>query len=226
MIDEFAQAVARQSGCDDDLAERLRHEILDHLYQAAEDEGGPPDDAMRAAIGRFGEPELFAGEYTQIVQERRSRTTRNIAIFAIGAVFVSMRLRSFVLPQNWHEAILSTDWGGLLMFVDRYAFILAIIVILCDMLCEKHCHSMGRAGQTIFGINRVFALPLISAALIALSSVTGIVSVVTSQVGALFLGVSSVSLTLFVGLLMLLTGAVILQLYRHISVFLGRKMPI
>ncbi len=223
MIEEFAQKAAKQISCDKELAERLRLEILDHLNEAVHDEHSDTDETRSAAIKRFGDPAELARDYTPIALLKRGRSTRNMAILAIVVVFVTMRLRSFILPHDWYEAIIATDWGHGLMFIDRYAFILAILIIICDMLCDKHCQSYGKISQSIFGVNRVFAFPLAAAGLVVLSALTGIVSVVSLQAGAAWLTSADIPQDLFVIPLLLLTIAVVGQAYRHISTFLNTR---
>ena len=225
MIERFARTAADKIGCDKELAERLRLEILDHLSEAAQEEQGSVEEAERAAIRRFGEPQMLARDYVPVVQLRRGRSTRNMAILAIAVVFATMRLRTFVLPGNWYEAIVSSIWGQGLMFVDRYAFILAMLVILCDMLCEKHCRFVGGGpSQSFFGLNRVFVFPLAGAVLIGMSAGAGIISAVFSQMETALRGAGSLPQQLYLIPLLVLIIAVGTQLYRHVTVFNATKI--
>ncbi|WP_128254795.1 hypothetical protein [Falsirhodobacter deserti] len=146
LIEEYAARTAEAATSDREMAERLRWEIMDHLAEAAEDTQGG-DDPARAAIERFGSPRAFATEYRAAVVKWRLKRMRSTALYGMIAVFVGMRLRNFFLEPGWRDSLQSTLWGDALLAIDRYAFLIAVILLTVGLLSGSRFFPRNRVGD-------------------------------------------------------------------------------
>lgn len=144
LMEEFAARTARAATCDRAAAERLHWEILDHLAEAAADIDQDDDAPVRRAIEQFGSPEAFACEYRASIFVSRLRNMRSTAILSLIVVFVGMRLRNVFLEPDWRVTLESRDWGELLLFVDRYAFLIALLLLAGGLLAKNHTMPLRR----------------------------------------------------------------------------------
>jgi hypothetical protein len=132
MIDTYLQSLARELDFDRSLARRVRQEVEDHLSQAVTaDTTGDLLEAQRTAIANFGDARAIAAQFAVISLARRARLAGIDALLAIGCVFMAMKAR-----VAWYAAV---QWTGsedtvavrtLLLLIDRYAFLFAIIIAL------------------------------------------------------------------------------------------------
>ncbi len=183
LIEAYAAEVAAAATADRAMAERLRLEIMDHLFEAAADADGGPGYRARHAIERFGSVGQIARDYRTLIVETRGRSLRWIVVTAILVVFAVMKLRGFILEPGWRDDLVSTIWGSALMVIDRYAFVIALLIVLWGMVSERF-RSRIFATRWHLGVSaREFGMTAIAAILILLSALAGIGSLVTTTLG-------------------------------------------
>ncbi|WP_136684463.1 hypothetical protein [Falsirhodobacter xinxiangensis] len=146
LIEEYATRTAEAASSDREMAERLRWEIMDHLAEAAL-EAEDAQDPARAAIERFGSPVAFVAEYRTAVVGWRLKRMRSTALYAMIAVFVGMRLRNFFLEPGWRDSLQSTFWGDALLAIDRYAFLIAVLLLTVGLISGSRFFPRIRMGD-------------------------------------------------------------------------------
>lgn len=177
MIDEFATSVSSKLSFDPDLASRLKHEISDHLHEALGASNKSGADSAALAIKRFGNTDSLVAEFVRISLIRRARIVKYTTLFAIVFVFATMRIRSLITSPDSMETLFSSLPGNLVMIVDRYAFLFAILVILGNWLFEM-AHSrkdlMRDENNNSYKVS-LFVLS-VGAVLIVMSALSGVLS--------------------------------------------------
>lgn len=216
LIEAYAAEVAAEATSDRAMAERLRLEIIDHLSEAAAHAAGGHGYRVRHAIARFGSVGEIAQDYRTLILETRGRSLRWIVITAILVVFAVMKLRGFILEPGWRDDLVSTIWGSALMVIDRYAFVVALLIVLWGMVSERF-RSRILSTPWHMGISpRQLGLTAIAAILIMLSALAGIGSFLTSMLDRDLLpsgaeaitvaALSTICITVLVGLFKLLNA--------------------
>ncbi len=182
LIEEYASGVVEATQTSAAVAARLRVEIMDHLTEAMEDLGSAQAQAMdpvarlRAAISGFGPPEVIADDYREVIAESRWRHLRWTVVAGIGLTFLAMRIRPYLLEPGWREDLMQSSWGTMMMFVDRYAFLIAILVVLGGLLVDRMRSLPGisaprMSSKTVF---RVLCVATIPAVMVLMSALAGI----------------------------------------------------
>lgn len=126
IITEYIDSLTHELRFDRALAQRVRREVEDHLWESADDASL---EAQRRAIAMFGSPREIAGQYAALSLWRQARRTITLVIVAMALIFVSMKLR-----MSWYQFLhwgLSADMqevGIAGMFVARCGFMLAFAV--------------------------------------------------------------------------------------------------
>ena len=138
LIEDFAARTANAATSDRAAAERLRWEILDHLAEAATSSGQICEESAKRAIEKFGSTEYFAYEYRTTIVETRMHNMRSTAVYALIVVFAGMRLRNVFLAPGWREDLSLTACGEFLLFVDRYAFLIAVLLMSIGWLAKSN----------------------------------------------------------------------------------------
>lgn len=179
LIEAFASELANAASSDRIMAERLRDEITDHLTEAAAEAAAVGDSEKRAreAISRFGTVAEIARDYRTVIMETRSRSLRWVVILAILVVFAVMRMRGLILEPGWRDDVVSTIWGTVMMGVDRYAFAIASMIVLWNLLTERRETAKLRnvapdAWQSL--TRSQFLMMVVPAVLILSSALAGI----------------------------------------------------
>lgn len=165
---------------DKTMSERLRHEIMDHLAEAAADAAGSHASPAHFAIERFGSIEEIARDYHAVIVETRSKSLRWTVITAILVVFAVMRLRGVILEPGWRDDLVSTIWGTIVMAIDRYAFAVALFIVLWGLVTDRlRLPRLDRTRWIRQLAPRTLVMTVLPAVLILLSALAGITSLVS-----------------------------------------------
>ncbi len=122
------------------LSRRVRGEVEDHLWQAADIRGGRSVENRLQAILRFGEARELARGYltaSLLAQIRRAGTAM---IFTATAIYLAMKAR--VAWYDWMCWKPNSDFtavSAIALQIDRYATMLAIIaaLIACPYIATR-----------------------------------------------------------------------------------------
>lgn len=141
----YAELLAGKLGFDRALSRRVRREVEDHLREAvAAAVTGDREDAERAAIANFGDPQVIAAELAAASLVKQIRNVGIAAALIIGGVFTMMKAR-----VAWY---VMTQWGlgddirtiaGTIGAIDAYAFWLSVALALVAFA------YIGSAGNPI-----------------------------------------------------------------------------
>lgn len=121
-IDAIANRIARRLAFDPALAERIRHEVVDHLEESAE------RDSVQGAIERFGSTSDIVRDFAGQAMRRMVRTLAIGVATAAVLTFSAMKARptkfaqhgDSLLPLASHSALL-IDYAGFLLSVGAVA---------------------------------------------------------------------------------------------------------
>ena len=182
LIEKYASDVVEATQAGSAVADRLRIEIMDHLTEAMEDVAEAdraemdPVARLRAVINDFGPQEVMAGDYREVIAESRWRHLRWTVVAGIGLTFLAMRIRPYILEPGWREDLMQSSWGSVMMFVDRYAFLIAILVVLGGLMldrlrCLPGISAPRMSSQTVF---RVLCTATVPAVMVLMSALAGI----------------------------------------------------
>lgn len=190
LIEDYASGVVEATLANSAMANRLRMEIVDHLTEAMDDmdasNGAKADlhQRARAAITAFGPQELIAGEYSQVVAESRWRHLRWTVVTGIGLTFLVMRMRSYILGPDWREELMQSAWGVGMMYVDRYAFLIAILLVLVGLVLDRMHHMPGISAPRMScqTVKRVLCTATIPAIMVLMTALAGIGALLSSMI--------------------------------------------
>jgi hypothetical protein len=131
VIAEYVDRLARQLAFDPALAERVRREAEDHLWEdVAAHPAGVGREAERRAVERFGNPEALAAQLAVGSLARQARGVGVVTICGIAAVFVAMKARLTWYVATEYASGQGGRLAGIVVSIDRYAFWLAIVVAI------------------------------------------------------------------------------------------------
>ena len=115
-VREYLSALERELRFDPALARRLCAEVEDHLLESAETCG------ERAAVARFGTPEVVAAQAATVSFHRRTRAAAGSAVIVVLAMFFLMQSR-----LAWYGMLHWRVVPNPASVVDRYAFVLGAL---------------------------------------------------------------------------------------------------
>jgi uncharacterized membrane protein len=124
-VTEYLDTLTRELSFDIALAHRVRQEVEDHLWEAADDSS---PEAQQRVIRRFGEPREIAAQYVALSLWQQTRRAGTIVIVAVATVFLVMKGRgawyNFVQwePSAYLQGIKTAGF-----FVDYYGFKVALV---------------------------------------------------------------------------------------------------
>jgi hypothetical protein len=122
VIDDYVAELRRELGFDPALAHRMADEVEAHLHDAAEaDPAWPSTAAEERAVARFGLAREIAGQFAKDAIDRQSKRTWIALVATVAVTFIAMRLRNMWLGD------VGDALSVLAPFVDRYAFVAAIV---------------------------------------------------------------------------------------------------
>ena len=127
-VADYLDALARDLAFDPALSRRVRQEVEDHLRESAAAEAAESTiDAENRAISRFGTPQQIVMQYRAVSLHMRMRRTAFLVLCAILAAFAAMESRVVWYGlTHWEIGPLLKSVGGIIVPVDRCAFLLAI----------------------------------------------------------------------------------------------------
>jgi HAAS domain-containing protein len=135
-ITAYLDELARELAFDPALSRRVRHEVHDHLCEAADAERGETAaDAEQRAIARFGRPREIAAPYKAIAAYGRIRRAGTIVVLAVAGIFLAMegRVVWYGLVQ-WPVSDELQALGAGLLPIDRSAFLSAALLAILGWL--------------------------------------------------------------------------------------------
>jgi hypothetical protein len=130
-VTDYLAVLARELGFDPALSRRVRGEVEDHLWQAADVRGGRSVENQLRAILSFGEPRELARGYLAASLLAQIRCAGVAMIFAAAAIYLAMKAR--VAWYDWMRWEPNCDFAAvsaIALQIDRYATMLAIIAAL------------------------------------------------------------------------------------------------
>jgi hypothetical protein len=175
MIAAYAEALASKLGFDLALSRRVRHEVEDHLWEAAV--AGPQENrgkAVEQAIARFGDVRAIAAKFATVWLIKQMQKVGITVILVVAGVLVAMKARvAWYAATQW---VLSEDLRAaahLVGVLDACAFWLSAIAGIAAWIYL----ILGRASPTnsyasqYRHLRRVLLLCFVSAAALVVSVV-------------------------------------------------------
>jgi hypothetical protein len=130
-VTDYLAVLARDLGFDPALSRRVRLEVEDHLWQAADARGGRSVENQLQAILSFGEPRELGRGYLTASLLTQIRCAGIVMIFAAVAVYLAMKARvAWYGWMRWEPNSDFTAVSAIALQFDRYATMLAIIAAL------------------------------------------------------------------------------------------------
>jgi hypothetical protein len=132
MIQDYLDRLARELDFDRSLSRCVRQEVEDHLWEAvAACPAANEMEAQQRAIANFGDPRLIAAQFAVVSLARHSRRASVAAVLVIASVFIAMKARiAWYAAARWAIGDDMRAISGLVASVDRYAFLLSVVVAL------------------------------------------------------------------------------------------------
>jgi hypothetical protein len=130
-VTDYLAVLARDLGFDPALSRRVRLEVEDHLWQAADVRGGRSVENQLQAILSFGEPRELARGYLTASLLAQIRRAGIAMISAAAAIYLAMKAR--VAWYDWMRWELNSDFtvvSAIALQIDHYATLLAIMAAL------------------------------------------------------------------------------------------------
>ena len=129
MISDYVERLARELAFDPSLAQSVRREVEDHLWEAvAADPIGNGREAEERAIARFGDPHAIAAQFAIVSLGKQARRVSGIALLVIVAAFVAMKARlTWYAVTQWPVPDGMESFGAIVASIDRYAFWLSVV---------------------------------------------------------------------------------------------------
>ena len=130
MIADYLEQLERELCFDRSLSRCVRQEVEDHLWEAvAADPTGNTLQAQRRAIANFGDAGAIAAQFAMVSLARQSRRAGVVAVLVVASVFIAMKARlAWYAAAQWALSDDVRAVGGLVSRVDRYAFLLSVII--------------------------------------------------------------------------------------------------
>jgi hypothetical protein len=130
MIADYLEQLERELCFDRSLSRCVRQEVEDHLWEAvAADPTGNTLQAQRRAIANFGDAGAIAAQFAIVSLARQSRRAGVVAVLVVASVFIAMKARlAWYAAAQWALGDDVRAVGGLVSRVDRYAFLLSVII--------------------------------------------------------------------------------------------------
>jgi hypothetical protein len=130
-VADYLAMLASELSFDRALSRRVRCEVEDHLWQAAEARGGGSTENQMQAIRSFGEAHELARGYVAASMLAQIRWAGTVMILAATTIFLAMEAR--VAWYHWMRWEPNRDFSALSAVarpIDHYATMLAIVAAL------------------------------------------------------------------------------------------------
>jgi hypothetical protein len=129
LIDDYVERLAGKLDFDRSLSRRVRQEVEDHLREAVvADATNDVVAAERRAVANFGDPDAIAAQFAVISLAKHSRRMGSAGILGIAAIFIAMKGRvAWYAAAQWPASIDLRSIVGIIVSVDRYAFLFSVI---------------------------------------------------------------------------------------------------
>ncbi len=134
-IDTYIETLERELSFDMELSRRVRTEVEDHLSEAAAARSGPSPEAQRRAIENFGDPRDLARQYIAASLLAQVRRSGAVTVLGLIGIFVMMKARvAWYGFTQWESSQSLKMVSAIGLPIDRYAFMLALIIALIGCL--------------------------------------------------------------------------------------------
>jgi hypothetical protein len=129
-VADYLDELGRELAFDPALSRRVQQEVEDHLREAATAEPTEPTiDAEKRAIMSFGAPQKMAEQYRAAWLRMRMKRTGFLVLCAVLVAFGTMQSRVVWYGlTHWGTDANLKSVGTIIVPVDRYAFLVAIIL--------------------------------------------------------------------------------------------------
>jgi hypothetical protein len=130
MIADYLERLERELCFDRSLSRCVRQEVEDHLWEAvAADPAGNTLQAQRRAVANFGDAGAIAAQFAIVSLARQSRRAGVAAVLVVASVFMAMKARlAWYAAAQWALSDDVRAVGGLVSRIDRYAFLLSVVI--------------------------------------------------------------------------------------------------
>ncbi len=130
MIADYLDRLSRQLDFDRSLSRCVRQEVEDHLWEAvAADPAADTLAAQERAIANFGDARAIAAQFAVVSLARYSRRAGIAAVVIIASIYVAMKARvAWYAAAQWAVGDDMRAVRGLVAVIDRYAFLLSVLV--------------------------------------------------------------------------------------------------
>ena len=130
-VTDYLAVLARELGFDPALSRRVRGEVEDHLWQAADVRGGRSVENQMQAILSFGGARELARGYLAASLLAQMRSAGAAMIVAVAAIYLAMKVRvAWYDWMHWKPNAGFTAVSTMALQIDRYATMLAILAAL------------------------------------------------------------------------------------------------
>lgn len=140
-IASYLDALAREVAFDTSLSRRIRAEVEDHLWEAADHRpGGASEENQQSAIAQFGDARELARQLVPAYLLAQMRRVALSTLVAVVAMFVLMKAR--IAWYGYFEWKFNQDWPGAMhagLWIYQCAFAAALILALIGCIHIGAC---------------------------------------------------------------------------------------
>lgn len=213
MIDEYADSLSAKLAFDPELAKRVRDEVADHLYETASAIDANDRDREALAIARFGHADSIVRDLAAIAWKTKLRYSRNILFLAVSVVFISMRVRSYCFDEYVDEIKGAGLLGTAISCIDKYAFILAIMIAVTYFLLEKWGDRLLSDQRSLLQGELSFFAVISGVVLIDISAIAGTIIVSKGILDLTTMGVPILDVTASIMASLLVVLSLVLSVF-------------
>src|SRR5262245_15466874 len=156
LIEAYTESLAGKLNFDPSLSQRVRHEIQDHLWEAAAAApSGDGREAVQHAIANFGDPHVIAAEFATAWLVRQTWRGGVTIVLVIASVFVAMKARlTWYAAAQWTLSDHVRAVAKIVGLIDAWAFYVSVTLGIAGCaylvvrrtpptaLCAGHCSRL------------------------------------------------------------------------------------
>ena len=175
MIADYLERLERELCFDRSLSRCVRQEVEDHLWEAvAADSTGNALQAELRAIANFGDARAIAAQFAVVSLAKQSRRAGVAAVLLVASVFMAMKARlAWYAAAQWALRDDMRAVGGFVSRIDRYAFLLSIIIGLGGWLYIRSRQIPAAFGSAYRNqLRRFFLFCNVTAAALVISVIS------------------------------------------------------
>jgi len=128
-VADYLDALTRELSFDRPLADRVRQEVEDHLWEATAANSDASIEAQARAVRSFGEAREIASQYAALSLLRQARRSGAIIVLASGALYIAMKGRvAWYGLMQWALSDTLQPVGKVVLAIERAAYIVAFLL--------------------------------------------------------------------------------------------------